>query len=399
MTHRRAEPAHRFDSQVALPLLFLDELAELRAVHPLVDLDPSPHRRRWPAAMRFHRDDYLPRTPATVRGAVEEAVAGAGGSVRGPVAMLGHVRTWGWLFNPLTLYYCFDPSGREVEWTVLEVSNTPWHERCSYVVGPPGRAPLRQGHARLALPARPGHLHLALLRARGQDPGQPRRRCAAAVLRRMVGRTSRTPTRPRPRLAASMVLRRRPLDRAGLARLLWAYPFMTARVSGGIYAQALRLVGARRPDPPAPRPVGPCPSSPSAAPLAGQEWRGPTMSRVSGRLVLGLARDPLGAGRGRCASRASGCPGARPLVSGIGRPRRHDRGARREDMARRPAPRLARLGRELHRRMVGHRRPHRGGARRLPPHRRPPAVPGRDGAPLRWLGGGGTAAPAAEQER
>ena len=73
-----------------------------------------------------------------MRGAVEDAVAEAGGSVRGPVAMLGHVRTWGWLFNPLTLYYCFDPSGRTVEWTVLEVSNTPWHERCSYVVGPPG---------------------------------------------------------------------------------------------------------------------------------------------------------------------------------------------------------------------------------------------------------------------
>ena len=26
VTHRRAEPAHRFDSPVALPLLFLDEL-------------------------------------------------------------------------------------------------------------------------------------------------------------------------------------------------------------------------------------------------------------------------------------------------------------------------------------------------------------------------------------
>ena len=52
--------------------------------------------------------------------------------------MLGHVRTWGWLFNPVTLYYCFDASGRYVETTVLEVSNTPWHERCRYVVGPPG---------------------------------------------------------------------------------------------------------------------------------------------------------------------------------------------------------------------------------------------------------------------
>ena len=44
-----------------------------------------------------------------------------------------------------------------------------------------------------------------------------------------------------------MVLRRRPLDRAGLARLLWGHPLMTARVSGGIYAQALRLVGRGAP--------------------------------------------------------------------------------------------------------------------------------------------------------
>ncbi len=138
VTHRRAEPVHRFTNRVALPLLFLDEMSELRAVHPLVDLDPSPHRRRRPAAMRFHRDDYLPSDAPTVQEAVEETVAQAGGSVRGPVAMLGHVRTWGWLFNPLTLYYCFDPSGLFVEWTVLEVSNTPWHERCRYVVGPPG---------------------------------------------------------------------------------------------------------------------------------------------------------------------------------------------------------------------------------------------------------------------
>jgi DUF1365 family protein len=44
-----------------------------------------------------------------------------------------------------------------------------------------------------------------------------------------------------------MVLRRRPLNRSGLAHLLWGHPLMTMRVSGGIYAQALRLLtrGAR----------------------------------------------------------------------------------------------------------------------------------------------------------
>ncbi len=265
VTHRRAEPVHRFTNRVALPLLFLDEMAELRAVHPLVDLDPSPHRRRRPVAMRFHRDDYLPSDAPTVHEAVEETVAGAGGSVRGPVAMLGHVRTWGWLFSPLTLYYCFDPSGRFVEWTVLEVSNTPWHERCRYVVGPPGEHRFAKDmHVSPFLPAQGTYTLRYSPPAEGLrvslDVEAPR---PAAPYRRW---DEPNPQRPEPQLAASMVLRRRQLDRAALARLLWSYPLMTVRVSSGIYVQALRL-GARRapfhPHPGRGGQVGACPSMPT----------------------------------------------------------------------------------------------------------------------------------------
>ena len=244
--HRRAEPAHGFKSPVALPLLFLDELAELGAVHPLVDFDPFPHRRRWPTAMRLRRDDYLPSDAVTVRGAVEDAVAGAGGCVRGPVAMLGHVRTWGWLFNPLTLYYCFDPSGGEVEWTVLEVSNTPWHERCSYVVGPPGEHHFSKAmHVSPFLPAQ-GEYTLRY------SPPEEEIRVSLDVTAPSAPAPDgpsheHAPDPAPPQLAAAMVLRRRPLDRAGMASLLWGHPFMTARVSGGIYAQALRLIARGAP--------------------------------------------------------------------------------------------------------------------------------------------------------
>ncbi len=263
VTHRRAEPAHRFDSPVALPLLFLDELAELRAAHPLVDFDPSPHRRRWPAAMRLRRDDYLPSDAITLHGAVQDAVAAAGGSVRGPVAMLGHARTWGWLFNPVTLYYCFGPSGRDVEWTVLEVSNTPWHERYSYVVGPPGEHRFAKAmHVSPFLPTQGEYT----LRYSAPDEGirVSLEFTAPPPLSPYVRSHEPSPDETKPQLAATMVLRRRPLDRAGLARLLWGHPFMTTRVSGGIYAQALRLVtrGApihRHPGPPDPaRPQASC---------------------------------------------------------------------------------------------------------------------------------------------
>ena len=256
VTHRRAEPAHRFDSPVALPLLFLDELAELRAVHPLVDFDPSPHRRRWPTAIRFHRDDYLPSDAATVRGAVEDAVAAAGGSVRGPVAMLGHVRTWGWLFNPLTLYYCFDPSGRR------------WSGRCSRCPTPPGTsaAPTSSDPRESTTSPRPCTSHPSCRRRAGTPCATPAPEdgirvsldVAAPPPSSPYGRLHEPDPAPTtPELAATMVLRRRPLDRAGLARLLWRHPFMTTRVSGGIYAQALRLVarGApihRHPGPPEP---------------------------------------------------------------------------------------------------------------------------------------------------
>jgi DUF1365 family protein len=244
VTHRRAQPAHRFTSKVALPLLFLDELADLRTTHPLVDLDPSEHRRVWPAAIRFRRDDYLPSASATVQGAVAEAVAGVGGSVRGPVAMLGHVRTWGWLFNPLTLFYCFDPSEQHVEWTVLEVSNTPWHERHAYVVGPPGAHTFAKAlHVSPFLPAQ--GTYTLRYSAPEEDmrfsldvaaPSSPSRRTGGP-----------DPDTEAPQLSASMVLRRSPLDRAGLGRLLWEYPLMTTRVSSGIYAQAMRIAARGAP--------------------------------------------------------------------------------------------------------------------------------------------------------
>ena len=251
---------------MALPLLFLDELHDLRNVHPLVDLDPDPA----PAAAAGRHAAPAPRLPSvegrSLLSAVTDVVGAAGGAVHGPVAMLGHVRTWGWLFNPVTLYYCFDASGRYVETTVLEVSNTPWHERCRYVVGPPGVHRFAKGmHVSPFLPDTATYT----LRYSAPDDGlRVGLDVDAPTTTVPYGRGDEPdPELPAPQLAASMVLRRRPLDRAGLGRLLWSHPLMTTRVSAGIYAQALRLATRRVPFHAHPGPATPCP-----APCRGR-WR------------------------------------------------------------------------------------------------------------------------------
>lgn len=48
--------------------------------------------------------------------------------------VLTHVRTFGHHFNPISLYYCFEPGGERVEKVLAEVTNTPWGERRNYLL-------------------------------------------------------------------------------------------------------------------------------------------------------------------------------------------------------------------------------------------------------------------------
>lgn len=240
VTHHRTEPDHRFTQRVALPLLFTDELAAASGLHPLVHLDPAGPTRR-PHAVRLVRSDLLSPLDVPIEEAVARRVEAAGGTVRGPVAVLGHVRTWRWLFNPLTLYYCFDATGTEVEWTVLEVTSTPWHERHCYVIGPPGRhRVVKTLHVSPFLPMG------AVYDVRYSAPGRRLSVHFDVLATHKMGERAGPGDHGRL-LTASMHLRRHPLDRRGLERLLWRTPAMTARVSAGIYARAAVLAARGAP--------------------------------------------------------------------------------------------------------------------------------------------------------
>jgi hypothetical protein len=134
------------------------------------------------------------------------------------------VRTWGWLFNPISVYYCFEPDGTTVDRTVVEVTNTPWHERTAYVL--PGTGTHLVDKALHVSPFLPMDLcHRFVV----GDPAQ----LLVLGVDDLRG--------DHPVFAASMVLRRTPADRRSLGRLLVRFPLMTMRVSWGIYRQAAAL--------------------------------------------------------------------------------------------------------------------------------------------------------------
>ena len=219
VVHHRFEPVdHRFSYRITMTWLDLAEVDAVCERHPLWS-------RERVNAVSFRRHDYLgdPSVPLdrSVRDLVEQQT---GHRPDGPVALLTHLRTWGWLFNPISLYYCFASDGETVDAVVVEVTNTPWHERTTYVLPGPGTHLVdKQLHVSPFLPMDLHHRFVI------GDPG-PRLVLGVDDLRGGA-----------VLFAASMVLQRRPADRRSLGRVLWRFPLMTMRVSWGIYRQALAL--------------------------------------------------------------------------------------------------------------------------------------------------------------
>jgi DUF1365 family protein len=225
--HHRLRPReHRFRYDVGHVYLDLDELPGVLDAHPLWSA-----RRLAPAC--FREADYFGRGRAPLAEAIRDTVARhAGERPTGPIRLLTHPRYWGWCFNPVSFYYVFEPDGETLRWFVADVTNTPWGERHAYVLGPvPDSA---QGEPWHPTSAKVFHVSPFMemdmeYRWTIQTPGE-----------KLVVRIDNHDATGKL-FSAGVTLRRRPLDGPNLGRLLWRYPWLTAKVVGGIHWQALRL--------------------------------------------------------------------------------------------------------------------------------------------------------------
>ena len=217
--HRRRTPTHRIDQRVTMAWLDLDELADLEGISPLLSAS-------HPAPARFRRSDHLGDPSLPLADAARDAVASELGiRPEGPVFLLANLRTFGWCFNPISLYFLCDGDGELVA-ELLDVANTPWHEHHHYVLDRRGGASsFTFPKAFHVSPFLPMSLRYAVT---SPEPGSHLR--FGLTVSEQSGAEV---------FDAGLAATRAPLDAAGLRRLLVRTP--TQRVSLGIYAHAARL--------------------------------------------------------------------------------------------------------------------------------------------------------------
>lgn len=224
--HRRfgAIP-HQFSYRLFMVYLDLSELDRVFAGRWLWST-------RRTALARFTRADHLgdPGTDldASIRDLVEKET---GRRPQGPIRLLTHLRYFGYCFNPVSFYYCFDADGERVDSIVSEVNNTPWGERHAYVLNAGGE----HGVTGRGLDIRKC-FHVSPFMPMDIDYdwrfNQPADSLSVHMQNFRHGEKI---------FDATLGMDRRPIDATSLASTLLRQPFMTARVVTAIYFQALRL--------------------------------------------------------------------------------------------------------------------------------------------------------------
>ena len=224
---RRDHLARRtFRYPVYMASIDLDEL-------PALDRELRLFSHRGKNVFALHDADYEDGARG-LRAALGDLLAANALPAPATTRLVTNLRAFGYVFNPVSFYYCFDAADRAVEAVVAEVNNTPWGERHCYVLqqDTPGACELRARSAKA--------MHVS--------PFQPmalrydwRLHTPAEALQVHMTLRSAEPGAAAPIFGATLALRRVPITGASLAGTLLRFPWMTAKVIVAIHWQALRL--------------------------------------------------------------------------------------------------------------------------------------------------------------
>jgi uncharacterized protein len=224
LRHRRFTPRrHAFEYSLFMALIDIDQIPETMA------------RSRWTGHNRwnwasFNDGDHLTEWSGPLRDRVAHSARAAGETVPdGPIYLLTHLRYGGYVFNPISIFYCHDPGGA-LRLVLAEVSNT-YGGRRGYWLRPTAQADpfrARVGKSLYVSPFMEADLEYEFTLTRP----------ATTLLAHMNVVRRGESTRM---FDATLRLTYRPWTAATVRRVLLQCPWMTAKVIAAIHWQALRL--------------------------------------------------------------------------------------------------------------------------------------------------------------
>ncbi len=235
--HRRFSPrSHEFSYSLYMMYLDLDELPVLFDRFWL--WSANRFNLAW-----FNRADHLGDRDQPLQQVVRDRLyEHTGIRAEGPIRLLTHCRYFGFGFNPVSFYYCYDRDDTRVENIIAEVNNTPWGEQYCYVlaetenVSSEGAA---TGHKRYQ-PVKDFHVSPFMPMNINYDWrfNQPDQRLTVHMQNFIDNEKL---------FDATLDLKYRPITSLNMARVLTQYPIVTVKVVAGIYFEALRLLLKRIP--------------------------------------------------------------------------------------------------------------------------------------------------------
>jgi DUF1365 family protein len=209
-------------------MMYLD-LAEL----------PQLFRGRWfwsvrrTALARFRRSDHLGDPAVPLDEEVRQLVFHETGQrPSGPIRLLTHLSYFGYVFNPVSFYYCFNKGDTRLETIVAEVNNTPWGERHCYVL--PQSLDQGVGSNKRYFPEKEMHVSPFM----EMDVDYDWRFNTPSDLLTVHMQNLR---KGQKIFDATLVLHRKEITGSSLASVLLSYPLMTLKIILAIHWEALKL--------------------------------------------------------------------------------------------------------------------------------------------------------------